>query len=250
MPVTEQMNEIVRLTEAPIIDFVCEVRFESSVPRLRDILAKSLAEAFPALIAPAAPNTPDLPFPMPPGLELALGGNMTQLIFPDGMNLNVSERYVGVGVSGPYRGWAELRPRIKEVFSAVLSSSLISKVSRCSVKYTNFFPGTPVDVESVLNGTLELGGRRIRSEGCQLRTDFKEGDDISIIQIINPVNVEGRSEDGQGLLLDIDCIRNLSLARDIEALMVQVDAVHAHEKKVFFELLSAEARNAMGPIYA
>ncbi|WP_312325591.1 TIGR04255 family protein [Stenotrophomonas sp.] len=247
---TEQMNEIVRLTEAPIVDFVCEVRFESSVSRLRDILAKSLTEAFPALIAPAAAPAPDLPFSLPPGLEIAFGGSTTQLVFPDGMNVNVSERAVGVGVAGPYRGWGELRPRIREVFSAVLSSSLIAKVSRCSVKYTNFFPGTPVDVESVLNGTLELGGRRIRSEGFQFRADFRDGDDTSIIQILNPVNVEGRSENNQGLLLDIDCIRTFSQARDIEALMAQVDAVHAHEKKLFFELLSTEARNAMGPIYA
>jgi uncharacterized protein (TIGR04255 family) len=248
--VTEQLKEIVRLTDAPIIDFVCEMRFESSASRLRDILAKSLAEAFPTLITPSAAPSPELPFSLPPGLEAAFGGVMTQLVFSDGVNVNVSERAVGVGVAGPYRGWEQLRPRIIEVFSAVLSSSLITKVSRCSVKYTNFFPGTPVDVANVLNGKLELGGRRVRAEGCQLRVDFKDGDDVSIIQVMNPVVVPGRSENGQGLILDIDCIRSFSQARDIEALMVQVDAAHAHEKKLFFEMLSTEAREAMGPIYA
>ncbi len=251
MPVTEQMTEILRLTEAPIIDFICEVRFESTVPRLGDILSKSLAETFPDLIAPAGRRTPDLPFPLPPGLEIAFGGNMTQLVFQDGMNVNVAERAVGVGVTGPYRGWAELRPRIREVFATVLSSSLITKVSRCSVKYTNFFPGSPVDVDSVLNVSVELGGRRVRSNSSQVRTEFKDGVDVSIIQIINPVKVEGRGiDENEGLLLDIDCIRSFSQSRDIDSLMEQIDGVHAQEKRVFFDLLSAAARDAMGPIYA
>ena len=248
---TEQTTEILRLTEAPIIDFVCEIRFESAVPRLSDILCKSLAEAFPDLIAPTNRRGPELPFPLPPGLEVAFGGNITQLVFQDGMNVNVAERAVGVGVAGPYRGWGDLRPRIKDVFATVLASTLITKVSRCSVKYTNFFPGTPVDMESILNVSVELGGRRVRANGSQVRTEFKDGNDVSIVQIINPVKVEGRGDDeNQGLLLDIDCIRSFSQSRDIDTLMEQVDAVHTQEKKVFFDLLSANARDAMGPVYA
>ena len=164
----------------------------------------------------------------------------------------IGERSITVANPAPYLGWDGFKPRIVEIFTSLLESKLASRVERYSVKYTNVLNANEAPNSlSALSLKLQIGQLELNRMATSVRTETITDELVTIITLTGGVTVQTEGKAPlQGSLIDIDtiCQNNAQDATAfIASMSSELDRIRGINKKTFFECLTEEAINELGP---
>lgn len=233
-----------KISPCPIIEAVVEVRFSSLLPseaifgvaysRIGADFEK--AEKLPILQVPEAIRSQDENWKYQAYYSL-LRGNL---------NLKIGPRVLTFSNVDTYVGWSEFLPFIMDTMRKLKDSDIIKVPERIGIRYINLFRYQILDQ---VNLDLRLNGRAITKESTNIRTELVQDDFLVILQVANNTGIKTNNFEGQGSLLDIDCIHGFSAgtADFFEQFEGVIERGHRIEKEVFFSLLSRDHLDRLHP---
>lgn len=243
-----------KLKKEPLVDVVCEVRFDSSAP------ASAL---LPGMLLPKMKGTPSiepLAIAQLPQIIRDQDANLRhaplmRMTLDDSFVVLFGDRSIAVGCKMPYAGWQAFKEVIVSVFSVLTEAAFVKKIERHSLKYVDFFESTG-DVTWDLSDFeigITIGSRTLSHETSQLRCEIVDGRFIHATTLLTPAFYMG--SDGKqrsGAVVDVDTIRNQEYAdlREFAKLIPDLaDEIHSANKDFFFSLLKKESLKKLEPMY-
>ncbi|RON97143.1 hypothetical protein BK672_02280 [Pseudomonas fluorescens] len=242
-----------KLNKGPLVDAAFEIRFDGTIPLstvLPGYLYASLKgesiERLPQADIPQQVRDFDPNFQFTPLIKIRVGQ----------FYIAVSDRSLQVSCKHPYAGWAPFKEQILKTLEATNSINLVGKVSRFSLKYTDVLPNELMHNPSdYLNASFRIGDRAIDITKTIIQAEILEDEAINLLHIAGKVqvNIVDTGEVRSGLLVDIDSIRQIAqvtLGDFISTAGEHLDALHALNKKIFFDCLSERGLASLEPVYA
>jgi len=243
----------VKLEKEPLIEAACQLRVAGET---------ALNTFFPGLLFAQHPEDvseiqqlPAIMIPEPVRAtqpEMAFAA-LVKLRFK-GIWVMIGERSITVSNPAPYLGWAGFKPLIVEVFTVLLDSNLVKRVERYSLKYTNVLKANETsDSLDALAWALSVGDLKLDKRATTLRTQTLTDEVLSVVTISGGVTAQavGRAP-VQGSLIDIDTIcqnKPQDAKSFVESISYELDRVRRINKEAFFECLTKEAIDELGPVY-
>jgi uncharacterized protein (TIGR04255 family) len=239
-----------RLQKEPLIDAIFEVRFTPAVPampvssvlpglffsridgevRIERLAVAELPAQFRAL-------NPEMRFQ--PLLRLHL----------DGYSIAVGDENVSLACKLPYRGWNSFKQQIIDTFKILMSSTVVGKIERYSMRYVNIIESIGEGARRI-NLDITLGKRTLEKEPFNFRVDIPRDDFQQVINLGFPANanlVDGTSR--HGVLVDIDVSCNVVPSDLPSNLPDKLEKIHNACKDTFYECVTTDAVEYLGPIY-
>lgn len=241
-----------RLRRDPILEAICEIRFDSESSNLAALLPgllfKRLGSSYPRLERlPVA----DLPVEIRDAVPDSIHQPHFRLHGDMGI-VQIAERKISVASAHEkYPGWTTFRPLVCEAWNAVLETGLITAVNRVSVKFVNMLDiSDEMMLSDVMAMRIHLGEAEIGLEPFQFTTETASNDHISVLQIVNPAKATFPNGSSRtGMLLDVDTIKVVDEGVPTTEVGTLLDAAHDEEKRVFFSLLTQKTMDRMEPEY-
>ncbi len=131
----------------------------------------------------------------------------------------------------------------------VKDSNVVKETERISLRYMNLLEGeTPAQQFSLVhyNATLGRGAYKLSDYLTYTRTEIEKDGLINIVELGANSVVTTPSGSVKGLVLTVDTIYN-SPPNFLPNPLPHVEKVHDVEKSVFFDVLTEDTINAMGP---
>ena len=242
-----------KLSAEPLIDAVCEIRFTPSAPAsniLTGLLFKELGgaenvrlEALPASQIPPEIRNSDPAFRSTPLMRLVWGN----------ISVGISDSSIVISVIGKYPGWENFKPKILQVAQATVNSGILSTIDRYSIKYVDIIQITQPSPTGGLDLNIRVGNYQIANEVALVRIEVPDTPFLHIIQTITQAEAALASgEKRSGSLVDVDTISISTPANPAEfldSLPNNLEDAHKKNKRIFFECLTEETLNALGPEY-
>lgn len=236
-----------RLESDPILEAVFEFRFkvtaQSAADVLQGVMYPQLRDRFPKVWR--------TPFSQFSGLldDPSLRYQPRLVLESDNMRVNLGDWAVALASKKPYVGWREFRPLILEIVNLVKTAKIVKEPERISLKYVNFFKGeSPSQQFSLVhyNATLGRGQYKLSDNLTFTRTEIMKEGLINIVELGANSVVKSPSGSARGLMLSVDSIYNVppDFLNNPEP---HIEKVHNVEKSVFFDVLTDETINSMGP---
>lgn len=241
-----------RLDKEPLLDALFEVRFTAAAPVssvMPGVLFAALQgnkaiEALPASQIPSQIRESDPNLRFAPVMRIKLDQYIVQF----------SDHSFAVSCRLPYPGWSEFRPFIIYVMGVLSNVGIVTAVQRYSLKYIDIIEvQDPQQQISYANVSLRVANHQLSNEPCHIRMDVKVNGFTNIITMASSAtatNDQGVAK--QGLVIDIDTIMDLNgmpfaeLCADLEP---RLRAIHAVNKKTFFDCLTPSGLAFLEPIY-
>jgi len=243
----------VKLNREPLVEATCQLRVASEV---------ALNTVFPGYLLANHPGDvtelqqlPAAMFPEPMRMinpELAYAPRVSFKF--KGVLVMIGERSVAVTNPAPYLGWPHFKALIVEVFNDLLSSKLISGIERLSIKYLNVLKANEEpNPQKALAWNPGVGGLDLDMRTTHMRTEVRNDGLVTIVQLSGSVMVQVRGQAAEeGALIDIDTVQPMEQQEPnkfANSLSNELDRVRRVNKEVFFECLTDEAVQALGPTY-
>lgn len=245
-------SNIVKLNKDAIIDCLFEIRYENPQPivaLIPGILHAKLAG--PVMIHPQPPipeeflkNDPNMqvvPSFVLEWNEFVISGNFC---------------FIAVAKKTPYGEWASFKAGIAEIHNELLKDDLISKITRYSIKYVDFFDECEIPPLDLLNVNINMSTTQLKSEIFTLHAEIPDDDYLNIIKIVSSATLNqfpGQTT-RKGLVLETDTLRLLPQGITPREFMSNhsewLDAIHTINKAKVFEIISDTALERMEPVYA
>ena len=239
------------LAKAPIIEGTFEIRFNPAQPAVAQLLPGLVfaklggkygrAEATP--IASIPPQVREIDPNLRYQAEYRVSGE-TAAVF-------MGDRVAGVSVPAPYEGWQNFRPRVLEFLELLQGSQLVRAVERFSLKFTNVIPAPPEPQRQLdlLNLKVEIGGIKPNENGFRFRTEINDERIIRIVELATNAEVQILGGKASGLLLSLDCIRQIGGEEFWPNHLKSIDDLHVQLKELFFGLITENTLQSLGPVY-
>lgn len=229
-----------RLSSEPIVDVICEVRFEASKQSAANLIPGLLFERFSEFENIEKLALSELPAAL-----------LTQEAFKyqPHLRLNSGNRYISVGpnmlsasCTPPYGGWRTFKMYALGVFSVLRDRKFIDSFSRISLRYTDIISIDGSADLSLLNAEVRLGNAH-EYKAVQAKLEHEEDGIHVITQVAGPA----LSSDGRrGLIVDVDTI--CDAPSDFWGMYEAVfDRLHQINKRTFFSMLKPTTVDALGP---
>jgi uncharacterized protein (TIGR04255 family) len=241
-----------KLSNEPLIDVAFEMRFKSDlqassfVPglllaKLGERAAGARLERMPAAEMPLQLRASDPNLRYLPLVKITLGNYAVM----------VSDYSVVISCIMPYVGWEAYKLFIKETVTLLSTASLFGELERHSLKYVDLIEAKLLaDQLKLVNLELSIAGHEVKQEATHVRVEIPENGHIKVLQILTDsalVNDPGRS----GTIIDVDVIRTISF--DVQQYLANLDSlleeIHDINKRAFFNCLTKEALESLGPEY-
>jgi uncharacterized protein (TIGR04255 family) len=226
-----------RVKKCSIVDSVCEIRFESSLPAeivpgmILGALNGSDIESLPVSQIPEAVRNINEQFKYAPLYKVKI----------DDLVIQFGGRVIAISSPIPYIGWDEFKPNIEKILKKAVDSGQIKKITRVARRTINFFP------EDILDKTNFKVTTPIEIERKYYHyTDFYHDNDLMIRTTLTN---QAFFQELQGSIIDIDAYIENNSDLNIEHLMNDIDKIHYESKKVFFYLLKQDFIDSMEPEY-
>lgn len=220
-----------RLGAEPIVDAICEIRFDDEIPTLPDLLPGLLLDRFGSVDEVARYQGTGDGSKVLPRLRVKLA---------DGVVL-VGPQMISFSISGAYPGWRAFRARAWHVFSLAKSKGLVGSVARASVRYIDLIPNLG---RSTLNVKIAFGSQH-EFEAMEA----KVAQEIDGVHAVTSVGSPAELSDGRiGVVVDIDTML-FSPADFWGSAERELDRLHAINKQLFFNVLSDSTVAALEPEY-
>lgn len=117
----------------------------------------------------------------------------------------VGNDVISFHISNNYPGWKEFSKNIFQFYERIIATDVISKVDSFAIRYLNFFE---LNIFDKINLSVNLNSEPYDSDNIVIKTEKKEGEFISVMQIANNVNLHRNNDSFKGSLLDISCTLN------------------------------------------
>jgi uncharacterized protein (TIGR04255 family) len=219
----KKIPPLLRLKDCRIVDSICEIRFDSALPRgiavgaMTAMLRISELEKLPALQVPEQIRNVDEQFRFAP----LYAGKFNDTYIQLGDNVIVISSPI------PYVDWNSFRAKIESIVSSLIDLNLITSVIRIGRRTINFYD---YDILPNLNFNIASEIDLERTEYHYMET-YKSGDATVRMMVSNQAIIDGKS----GSAIDIDSfIENEISVNDV---MFSIDSIHFSGKEVFFTLL-------------
>ena len=242
------------LEREPLLDALCEIRFEGSGP-LPDILPGIIFREYDGILSLQRLPLAEVPLPMrasDPRLQFA---PIQEINFPK-YKILIGDRSVAIRCNLPYPKWLNFKKDILSTteFLHKFSNIIGGAVNRFSIKYVNLIESTTLtDQISKINLEIKLGSSSVSDNHINMQVYQNDGDILHIISVITGANgnlTDGRNVDG--IVVDIDSIMNASSEKvhDLHCWIEEnIENLKQSNKKLFFEFLKPATLNDMGPDY-
>lgn len=237
-----------RLDKDPIVEATFEFRFQGKTNTVADVLHGAM---YPALKArfPKIQRNPISAFATEFLDDPQLRYQSRLILRGDNVMVHIGDRAVAITSLKPYLGWTKFRPLILEILQLVRDADVVKEGERISMRYTNLIVAeTPREQFSRLNFKASLGRQpyNIQDNLTHVRTEVV-GDEITTIIEIG-ANTVAKMPDGQvkGVGIAVDSIH--AIPSDFLANPgPHVAKIHEVDKNIFFNLITEQALNEMGP---
>lgn len=240
-----------KLAKEPLVDAVFEMRFESDMPvssiwpgiLYSELLGAKSMESLPAAGVPKEYRDTDPSLMYSPLCKISWGDYW----------ILIGDRVFAVASKIPYPGWDGFKQAILTIFGVVLRQDMIRSISRCSIKYVDILDGIPVRPSDCFNLELTLGGRLPHGNDFHVRLGLEEAGLTHTLQIASEGQaqlVSGRIVSGP--VVDADSVMAIN-DEDASTFLYQLEkragVIHAANKRIVFDCLSAEALSYLEPTY-
>lgn len=230
------------ISPCPIVEAICEVRFEPTVHP--DAVFGACYAKLSPLIGPPT-NLPILGLPPEiregdPNLRFQPHYKFTR----EGYTFQLGPRVLALSVARPYPGWQNFSAKVKTAVKALNETSVIADVKRFGLRYIDYFEGNVfdlIDVEIQVNSQALAA----RETALSLVTDHRYS---HVVRIRKDVTVGVANKTLQGSVIDVD-----SFAPDPKGGLSSFDQfleeAHEDEKTIFFGMLKPEFLATLHPNY-
>lgn len=240
-----------KLGKEPLVEAIFEMRFDSQFPVSTiwpGILYSSLPgektmEQLPSLSIPKEIRDSDPNFAFVPVCRISWGNYW----------ILIGDRVFAVATKIPYTGWDDFKSHILAAFMPVLTTGMISSVSRCSMKCVDVLDNVPFEASECFRLQCEIGGRSAAGNAFQVNIGIKENGVSHTMQIVSSATLNLLTG-GQisGPLLDVDSVIDMG-AENSELFMAKLaeraDQLHDLNKRLVFDAFSEKALNYLEPSY-
>ncbi|MBK6517537.1 MAG: TIGR04255 family protein [Polyangiaceae bacterium] len=236
------------LSRSPLMEALFELRFTSTTKGAGDVLPgllfRSLRESFgdvqPLPVAQVPRDVREA--------NAGLRYQPTYRLSGTGGTIQVGDHVFSVVAPDSYPGWKAFSVEIARSLDALRDAGLDIDLERYSLKYTNLLDAPPSSQLALLEASFTLMGAAIPETGTVIRTELQRDDEVTILQIRPGVTVTGPSgQTRSGLMLEIDAIVNRP-SGFWERRQELLAATHKRAKELFFQLLTDEAIQRLGPV--
>lgn len=240
-----------KLNKEPLVDAIFEVRFTSTVPAseilpgvfFRDLKGDKTISPLPASQIPAQMRNSDVNLQFAPVNRLDW----------DHFFISFSDKSLSISCKLPYPGWKIFKVTIEQILGIIVKLGIIESISRYSLKYVDLIPASDTDKQiSLLNLDLSIAKHILEKEIFQVRVEIPKSEYINVVQIVSPATVTTSDETKQGVIVDIDTIKNvtnISIQQLMTDLSTKLDEIHLINKTIFFDCLKPDTIKALEPKY-
>lgn len=243
-----------RLGAEPLLEAVCEMRFQSSYPAsniLPGLLLHGLRTDgvdIPMQVLPAS-NVPKEMRAVDPALRDA---PLIALNWGD-RTISIGDSLISVSSAKRYPGWKVFRADIERVFQIAAASQIIQSISRFSLKYVDVIPGGDTYPAGGLDIDLKLGELRLVRQNTAIRMEVQ---DPPFLHVVSTITAADAMREGaapvRGSLIDVDTL-HLAPEPDVQPFMARLseslDDAHFRNKRMFFECLTQDTLDRLEPTY-
>lgn len=242
-----------KLQKEPLVDAVFEVRFSPSVPASNVLTGLFFAELsaddrrierLPASEIPSQMRELNEHLRYQPLLRLHWGSFLVL----------VGDANLGLACKLPYPGWRAFKPKILEMTKVLATANIVAKLDRYSLKYVDVIDGKDISEQiGRVNLQLKLGKHTLRSEPFNVGVEVARDDFVHLVKIAASVTasrLDGKTQNG--VLVEVDSIRNKAtsdLSMFEQELPDLLEAIHASNKRMFFDCLRKSTIEYLEPIY-
>lgn len=234
----------VKITPCPIIEAICEIRFNSEIHQ--DAIFGLVYNLFKDDYR----QPEELPIlQMPPTIR----GQDPNLIFKphyrfssDDFILQVGPKVISLAAKKEYKGWSEFSGRIKDTFNRIKKIQLCSEIKRFGLRYLNFFEK---NIYNNLNLTIKYRDSVLAKRETMLRARIEEDGFNNLLQLSNRSAVNFDAGQKTGFLIDIDTCKDFTENDFFDKMNDIIDRAHVTEKKLFFGLLKEDFLKTLIPEY-
>lgn len=243
----------IRLTKDPILEALFEMRFQGTVPAVADVLQSAvyppLKDRFPQIQRTPVGSLPEPLLAADPNLRyqprLILQGEQ--------LSVFIGDRAIALACPKPYVGWKAFLPLILELLGHVKRANVMGEPERLSLKYINLLEGdSPASQFSLVHYNASLGRQvyQLNDLLTYTRTEFNQDGLTNIVELgANSVAKTPKGDSLTGLIVTVDtiCQNPKDFWTDPQP---HIEKVHNVEKNVFFNVLTEETINKMGPVWS
>jgi uncharacterized protein (TIGR04255 family) len=233
-----------RLSTEPLVEVICETRFDAASDSAVNLLPGILHEALGPfehqhrlISLPPQMLAVDAAFAVQPQIRLS----------QKNLAIQIGARTVSVLYQPPYPGWSDFSAYVQRVFDVVCKQSFITGFNWLSLKYIDLLQIGASPRISWLNAENSLGGRRLDAEPQSMRVEYVEPPWTTVTQIVCPAQRVDSQEDG--LLVDVDVIYRRPFDDFRNQYRDVLRELHQRNKAQFFSLLTDETLAKLGPEY-
>jgi uncharacterized protein (TIGR04255 family) len=239
-----------RFARSPLAEAVFEMRFSAAPGRgvelLPAVMLAALGNDFPRFEQMPLGTLPREMRDATPQLHHApvfkLQGDSEAVLLGD--------RVVSYNATRPYPGWSKFRGRAMQVASALKNSGHLATLDRYSLKYVNVIDTSNVaDPTTPFNLRVEAKSCELSPGGFRLRFETKVKDFANIVEFTSGVTSTVGKEKLHGTMVALDTIMEPADAGFWNEPAQRLDAAHDALETIFFELLTSDTINGMGPSY-
>lgn len=240
-----------RLSKEPLIDAVFEIRLvapdgmSSILPGiLHGILeGEKTFEAMPTTQIPKEIRDQDPSLMYVPLVKM---GWKDHWIF-------IGDRMISIACKLPYPGWHTFKASIDRIINIAAAHSMITSVSRYSLKYVNIFDTKSLSPSQTFKVEIKIGENYLQKNPFQVRTETTTAGITSTIQIVSDAEVMVLDQAPKdGAILDIDSSANVSNESPdafYNQLKDRLEKIKTANRTAFYECISEQALKELGPIY-
>lgn len=238
----------VRLGTQPLVDSTIEIRLtefnQHLVERIPAIIFSKMSEYYSQ-----SESTPIASLP----IELRKSDKNLQFthsfrIHGPGYVISIGDQVLGISKLMPYSGWSTFKDRAVMLFSALIESELINRISRYSIKATNVLVDPTVDQLDMIAISADLGGHRPNSSGFRMRAEYGKGDFLQLVEIVTNAAFTNNDIIQEGLLVSVDSIK-FGDDLDLRSVIDGLDFLHDEGKRRFFDILTEDTIRKLKPEY-
>lgn len=235
-----------KITPCPIVETILEIRFEASLPgdAVFGILYNQFKSRFgnlektPILSIPEQFRQTDPTFRFHPHYKLSADNFILQ-IGPDVFSISNTKEYVG---------WENYRSLIADCIKDLFAANVVKKVSRVALRYINIFEN--MNIFNNLTLDISLLNHSIKDNNINFSSEFKNGDFVNLLRIVNNAHATVGKESLNGSVIDIDTSYSNHIENNLETIMPLIEQAHSIEKEFFFTLLNKEYTDTLQPEFS
>ena len=236
--------------KVPIIDAVFDIWFESKMPSetLLGIIVENIESYKKIQSLPLLQLPKDIRL-MDPNLKHQA---LYEILPIDDKPYKIvlGHNSLGIALRGEYQGWDEsFFPEIKKLYRKIFEKDLIEKITRCGLRYVDFFQDENIYKTGKVSVTINANDAADSTQKILLKMEKEIDDNIAMAVVIDnkaivkkfPENIEQN-----GSIIDIASFVKNEEYFNKENFFETIDKLHTKNKDYFKEVANDELIRQLG----